>query len=96
MNLAFPYGDGNHHRMRWRKAWDVDMEALTATHRDTGFYLTFNPQPDGRYTAVMMWLETEPVFGPDGEQAMAQMFGLRQLLTDGWDIFHTVARKVPR
>lgn len=32
---------------------------------------------------------------PDGEQAMAQMFGLRQLLKDGWDIFHMVARKRP-
>ena len=34
--------------------------------------------------------------GPDSDQAMAQMFGLRQLLKDGWEIFHTVARKAPR
>lgn len=94
MDLANPYGDGNHHRISWRRAWDVDMERLTATHRDTGFAMAFNPLPDGGYTAVI-WSELPP-FGPDGEQAMAQMFGLRQLLKDGWDIFHTVAKKQTR
>lgn len=91
VDLANPYGTGNHHRIAWRRAWDVDPEALTATHRDTGVTLQFRPHPAGGYTAHLasVW----PEFGPDGELAMAQMFGLRQLLKDGWDIWHTVARK---
>lgn len=91
MQLANPYGDGNHHRMSWRRAWDVDVDGLTATHRETGFVVAFEPSPAGGYMARIGC--TLPPFGPDGEQAMAQMFGLRQLLKDGWDIFHTVARK---
>ena len=41
MNLANPYGDGNHHRMSWRRAWDVDVDGLTATHRESGFVVAF-------------------------------------------------------
>lgn len=89
--LQAPYGDGNHHRINWRRQWDVDTEALTATHRTSGFSMRFEPQSGGGYTAR---LNCElPAFGPDGELAMAQMFGLRTLLKDGWDIWHTVARK---
>lgn len=94
MDLARPYGRGNHPRISWRRAWDVDLEALTATHRGTGFRMAFTPVPEGGYTAR---LDFElPEFGPDGEQAMAQMFGLRELSADGWDIFHLVARKRAR
>lgn len=91
VKLDKPYGEGNHHRIAWRRAWDVNVEAMTATHRDSGFSMAFNPLPTGGYTAVI-WCDL-PVFGPDGELAMAQMFGLRELLKDGWDIWHTVARK---
>lgn len=91
MNLSNPYGDGNHHRMSWRRAWDVDVDGLTATHRGTGFVVAFDPCPQGGYTARIGC--ALPPFGPDSDQAMAQMFGLRQLLKDGWEIFHTVARK---
>jgi len=90
MNLASPYGDGNHHRISWRKAWDVDVEQLTATHRPTGFTVRFQPASAGGY---LMEIATPPVFGPISGQAIAQMFGMRELLKDGWDIFHTVARK---
>jgi len=93
-SLADPYGTGNHHRISWRRAWDVDPEALTATHRDTGFCMRFTPAPAGGYTAEIA--SELPPFGPDGEDAMGQMFGLRQLLKDGWDIWHTVARRVQR
>ena len=91
MNLVLPYGDGNHRRIKWRKSWDVDREKLTATHRETGFALAFNPLPEGGYTAVI-WSELPP-FGPDGRDAVAQMFGLRELMMDAWDIFHTVMAK---
>jgi hypothetical protein len=53
--------------------------------------MRFEPQGAGGYTAHLA-CELPPL-GPDGERAMAQMFGLRQLLKDGWDIWHTVARK---
>lgn len=91
MNLAHPYGEGNHHRISWRRSWEVDREHLTATHKPTGFEMSFNPLPEGGYTAVI-WSDS-PVFGPDGTLAMAQMFGLRELLKDGWEIFHHVMRK---
>ncbi|CAM8626805.1 hypothetical protein MCEMSHM24_02694 [Comamonadaceae bacterium] len=91
MNLASPYGDGNHHRISWRRHWTVDTDALTATHSPSGFVLVFTPQPEGGYTA-RPGCELPP-FGPDGTVAMAQMFGLRELLKDGWEIFHTVMRK---
>ena len=94
MDLANPYGDGNHHRMSWRRAWDVSVDALTATHRGTGFVVAFEPSTEGGYTARIGC--DLPPFGPDSDLAMAQMFGLRQLLKDGWEIFHTVARKAPR
>lgn len=93
VDLANPYGEGNHHRISWRRAWDVDLEGLTATHRTAGFSMRFEPQPGGGYTAHLAC--DLPPLGPDGELAMAQMFGLRQLLKDGWDIWHTVARKKP-
>jgi hypothetical protein len=89
-NLAKPYGEGNHHRIRWRKAWVVDRDALTAVHAPTRFTLQFKPEPDGRYT--MQPVEVPP-FGPDGTLAMDQMFGLRELLKDGWEIFHTGIRQ---
>ena len=91
MNLAAPYGEGNHHRISWRRNWDVDREALTATHKSTGCVVAFAPCPEGGYTA-RLGCELPP-FGPDGTQAMAQMFGLRELLKDGWEIFHTVMKK---
>ena len=95
MNLMQPYGDGNHRRIKWRKAWEVDREALTATHRATGFALAFVPCPAGGYTAQIdarlpNWM---PVFGPDGRDALAQMHGLHELLADGWEIFHTVMQR---
>lgn len=92
--LANPYGTGNHHRMSWRRAWDVNLDGLTATHRDSGFVMVFSPCPQGGYTATIGC--DLPPFGPDGEQAMAEMFGLRQLLKDGWEIWHTVAQRSPR
>lgn len=88
MNLANPYGEGNHHRISWRKHWDVQLEELTATHLPTGFALRFQPAPAGGY---LMEIATPPVFGPDGKLAMDQMFGLRELCKDGWEIFHLVA-----
>lgn len=88
MNLIQPYGDGNHRRIRWRKSWDVDREALTVTHRETGFVMAFTPHPAGGYTARVAC--ELPDFGPDGRDAMAQMAGLHELQADGWDIFHTV------
>lgn len=91
-NLANPYGTGNHHRISWRRHWDVDATALTATHKSTGFVMVFTPGHQGRYTARLGF--ELPPFGPDGTLAMAQMFGLRELLKDGWEIFHTVIRKV--
>ena len=91
MNLMQPYGDGNHRRIKWRKAWDVDREAMTATHRGTGFAMAFNPQPQGGYTAII-WSEL-PEFGPDGRDAQAQMRGLQELLADGWEIFHTAMQR---
>jgi len=90
-NLAHPYGEGNHHRISWRKAWYVDREALCATHKDTSFCMAFNPQPEGGYRAYINC--KLPPFGPDGTLAMAQMFGLRELMKDGWEIFHTVMQK---
>lgn len=93
-DLANPYGTGNHHRMSWRRAWDVDLAALTATHRDSGFVMVFTPCPQGGYQAEVGG--PLPPFGPDGEQAMAQMFGLRQLLKDGWDIWHTACERAAR
>lgn len=90
MNLASPYGEGNHHRISWRRCWDVDREALTATHTRTGFVMAFTPSTAGGYTARP---NCPLEFGPDGTLAMAQMFGLRELLKDGWEIFHTVMRK---
>jgi hypothetical protein len=89
MNLLQPYGDGNHRRIKWRKAWDVDREGLTATHRPTGFALAFTPGPGG-YTAHLAC--TLPAFGPDGRDFMAQIAGLRELMADAWEIFHTVMR----
>ena len=91
MNLIQPYGDGNHRRMKWRKAWDVDREALTATHRDTGFALRFKPSTLGGYTAHLAC--TLPALGPDGRDFMAQVHGLSQLLADAWEIFHTVVQR---
>lgn len=91
VKLANPYGEGNHHRMSWRRAWDVDCQAMTARHRDSEFLMVFSPCPQGGYTATVGG--ELPPFGPDGELAMAQMFGLRQLLKDGWDIWHTVVAK---
>lgn len=88
---AQPYGDGNHHRISWRRNWTVDSEALTATHAPTGFVVAFTPHGAGGYTARLGC--DLPEFGPDGTLAMAQMFGLRELLKDGWEIFHTVMRK---
>jgi len=82
---------GNHHRINWRRSWHVDTEAMTATHTGNGFWMVFKPSPTGGYTA-RPGCELPP-FGPDGTQAMAQMFGLRELLKDGWEIFHTVMRK---
>lgn len=87
MNLAKPYGDGNHRRISWRRAWKIDQEALTATHEPTGFSMRFTPHPKGGYTAQPVEV---PPFGPDSRMAMDQMFGLRELLKDGWEIFHTV------
>ena len=94
LNLVRPYGAGNHPRISWRRAWDVDVEGMTATHRSTGFVMGFTPLAAGGYTAHLAC--ELPEFGPDGELAMAQMFGLRELLADGWDIWHTVARKAQR
>ena len=91
MSLAHPYGQGNHHRISWRRQWDVDLEKMTATHNPTGFEMFFNPEVGGGFTA-MIWSEL-PAFGPDGTLAMAEMFGLRELLKDGWEIFHTVMEK---
>lgn len=91
MNLAHPYGEGNHHRISWRRNWDVDREQLLATHKPTGFCMAFTPLPEGGFTAVIR--SELPPFGPDGTLAMAQMFGLRELLKDGWEIFHQVVRK---
>lgn len=91
MELASPYGAGNHHRISWRRAWDVDLEASIATHKPTGFVMVFTPCLEGGYLA-RLGCELPP-FGPDGTLAMDQMFGLRELLKDGWEIFHTVARK---
>lgn len=92
MNLLQPYGDGNHRRIKWRKAWDVDRDALTATHRDTGFAMAFTPctSPAGGYTARLAC--TLPELGPDGRDAQAQIAGLGQLMADGWEIFHTAMR----
>lgn len=94
MDLVLPYGDGNHHRINWRRAWDVDTAAMTATHRTSGFSMRFEPQAAGGYTAHLAC--ELPPFGPDGEVAMGQMFGLRQLLKDGWDIWHTAVRREQR
>lgn len=93
MNLAHPYGQGNHPRIAWRKAWDVDAEQLLATHRDTGFAVRFQPTPGGGY---LMEMATMPVFQLGGDDAVAQLNGLRELLKDGWEIFHTVAKKAVR
>lgn len=90
-NLVQPYGDGNHRRISWRKAWDVNRELGRATHRDTGFEMTFERMPEGGFQA---WVSSElPWFGPDARTALAQIDGLRQLQVDGWEIFHTVMRK---
>lgn len=91
MNLARPYGEGNHHRISWRRFWAIDREASTATHKPTGFVLVFTPCLQGGYTARPGC--QIPPFGPDGTLAMAQMFGLRELLKDGWEIFHTAMRR---
>ena len=91
MNLMQPYGDGNHRRIKWRKAWDVDRERLTATHRATGFAMAFVPCPAGGYISQMDG--RMPVFGPDGRDALAQMNGLHELLNDGWEIFHTAMQR---
>ncbi len=91
MNLEQPYGDGNHRRISWRRSWDVDREALTATHRETGFRMAFTPSPAGGYTARLAC--DPPTFGPDGRETEAQIKGFSQLLADGWEIFHTVMRK---
>ena len=91
MNLAKPYGEGNHHRISWRRSWDVDREKLTATHRPTGFSMAFTACQGDGYTAVTQ--SELPAFGPDGTLAMDQMFGLRELLKDGWEIFHTAVRR---
>lgn len=93
MNLAQPYGDGNHRRISWRRSWDVDREALTATHRETGFRMAFTPSTAGGYTARLAC--DVPELGPDARTALAQIDGLRQLQVDGWEIFHTVIRKKP-
>lgn len=50
MNLIQPYGDGNHRRIKWRQAWDVDKVALTATHQPTGFKLSFSHSVQGEYS----------------------------------------------
>lgn len=89
MNLAKPYGDGNHRRISWRRAWRIDRDALTAMHEPTGFTIQFTPHPEGGFTAQPV---TVPPFGPDGTLAMDQMFGLRELLKDGWELFHTVMK----
>lgn len=86
MNLEQPYGDGNHRRIKWRKAWDVDREQLTATHRGTGFVMAFTPSTLGGYTARIACIL--PELGPDGRNAMAQIAGLSELQADGWEIFH--------
>ena len=91
MNLVQPYGDGNHRRISWRRSWDVDREALTATHRETGFRMAFTPSAAGGYTARLTY--DVPELGPDGRTALAQIDGLRQLQVDGWEIFHTAVRK---
>lgn len=88
MNLEQPYGDGNHKRIKWRKSWVVDREKLTATHQETGFVMAFSPETWGGYTAVLRTSQL-PSFGPDNRQAQAQIEGLRQLMLDGWEIFHT-------
>lgn len=90
-SLAKPYGSGNHHRISWRRAWDVDLDALTATHTPTGFVMVFTPEVDGGYTAVIG--SELPPFGADGTLAMDQMFGLRELLKDGWEIWHQLAKR---
>jgi hypothetical protein len=89
-NLANPYGEGNHRRISWRKAWVIDHEQLSAQHVPTRFTLQFTPHPDGGYTAQPVDV---PPFGPDGTLAMSQMFGLRELLKDGWELFHTAMHK---
>ncbi|WP_413897533.1 hypothetical protein [Rhodoferax sp.] len=91
MNLTQPYGDGSHRRISWRRSWAVDREALTATHKETGFSMAFTPCPAGGYTARLACML--PELGPDGRTALAQIDGLRQLQVDGWEIFHTVIRK---
>lgn len=93
MNLVNPYGSGNHPRISWRRAWDVDLDAFSATHRSTGFSVKFEPHPEGGYRMEMV---TMPVFKLDGDDAVAQLNGLRELLKDGWEIFHTVAKKAVR
>lgn len=90
MNLANPYGDGNHRRISWRREWDVDFDALTATHRNTQFSVRFQPLPAGGY---VMEIATPVTFGPVTGDVIAQAFGLRELLKDGWEIFHIVANK---
>lgn len=90
MNLANPYGDGNHRRISWRREWDVNVEALTATHRTTGFTVRFQPLAVGGY---LMEIATPVTFGPLQGDAIAQAFGLRELLKDGWEIFHTAAKR---
>lgn len=89
-SLASPYGEKNHRRISWRRAWVIDREALTAKHEPTGFTLQFTPHPKGGYTAQPVEV---PPFGPDSTLAMDQMFGLRELLKDGWELFHQLTRK---
>ena len=80
MNLMQPYGDGNHRRIKWRKAWDVDREALTALHRDTGFIMAFAPSPLGGYVAGVAKPLT--LLGPDERTFAAQVAGLAQLMAE--------------
>ncbi len=94
MNLLMPYGAGNHNRINWRRAWDVNVEEMTATHKESGFVMRFSPCVEGGYTAQIDCVL--PPFGPDGEYAMGQMFGLRQLMKDAWDIWHVAVRRVQR
>lgn len=95
MNLAHPYGQGNHRRIAWRRGWDVDLIAMEAVHRATGFVLVFYRMPDGMGLEMKVQAHL-PVFGVTDADFIAQVQGLKELLADGWDIFHTALARVER
>lgn len=82
--LATPYDSEN-------RTWVVDVGAMEATHRDSGFVMRFTRHKSGGFVASLA--NDLPAFGPDSKQAIAQFDGLQQLLRDGWESWHTAVAK---